>query len=321
VVRRGLLLEVMLDLPEYVLVDRSPFVIGRSRGCDLPIHSARISPMHAEIVRDRGRWLLRGLRDDAIIDIDGARAAGAVVLAAGMEIRVGDRALRVVALDHEAADGELTGPIRHAMRLASPGVTCALDVRITSSTGNADAGLALDTLLRGLDPADPISAIAAYRTLVERSHEPIGAVRFRVELLRLELDATAIELLTEPTPPARAMWDWLWRAERDALLAPAANIVGIMRTHTPDDVPPPALVAAAPPAPLHVWIRRGQLGQLARLDGALKLVWPTSPDGSPPYALDIALRGDTWYLVQGDIARELVRDVPIALSYTTVMAL
>jgi len=319
--RRGVLLEVLFGLPEYVLVDRSPFVIGRNRGCDLPLHSANVLRMHAEIVRHREHWLLRALRDDAIIDVDGARAVGPIVLAPGMELRLGDHILRVVALDHEAADGELTGPIRHTVRLASPGVTCALDFRITSSTGSADAGFALDTLLRGLDPADPISAIAAYRTLIERSREPIGAVRFRVELLRLELDANAIALLTEPSPPAQAMWDWLWLAERDALLAPAANIVGIMRTHPPDDVPPPALVAAAPVAPLHVWIRRGQLGQLARLDGALQLAWPRSPDGSPPYGLRIEPSGDRWYVVEGDIGRELAPGVPITLSYTTVMAL
>jgi len=319
--RRGVLLEVLFALPEYVLVDRSPFVIGRNRACDLPLHSGNVSRMHAEIVRDRERWLLRALRDEAIIDVDGARAAGPIVLAAGMEIRVGDHTLRVVALDHEAADGELTGPIRHSVRLASPGVTCALDFRITSSTGNADAGLALETLLRGLDPEDPISAIAAYRTLAERSREPIGAVRFQVELVRLELDANAIALLTEPAPPAQAMWDWLWRAERDALLAPAANIVGIMRTHPPDDVPPPALVAAAPAAPLQLWIRRGRLGQLARLDGALQLAWPESPDGSPPRVLAFEPRGDRWYLVEGDFARELVRDVPITVGYTTVLAL
>jgi len=317
--RRGVLLEVLFAVPEYVLVDRSPFVIGRNRGCDLPLHSGNVSRMHAEIVRDRGRWLLRALRTDAIIDANGAPARAPVVLAAGMAIRIGDQDLRVVALDHEAADGELTGPIRHAVRLASPGVTCALDFRITSSTGSADAGLALDTLLRGLDPADPISAIAAYRTLAERSREPIGAVHFRVELVRLELDATAIELLTEPTPPAQAMWDWLWRGERDALLAPAANIVGIMRTHPPDDVPPPALVAAAPAAPLQLWIRRGQLGQLARIEGAQQLVWPESREA--PRVLDIEPRGDGWYLVEGDFARLLVRDVPITRSYTTVMAL
>jgi len=317
--RRGLLLELMLDPPEYVLVDRSPFVIGRDRGCDLPLVSARVAPMHAEIARRGSGWTVRAIVSHGATTIDGRRVVEASELAVGARIQIGELTLRVVALDHEAGDGELTGAITRTARLASPGVTCTLDLRITSATGSAHAELALDALLRGLDAADPVGAIAAYRAFAERSREPIGAVHFRVTLVRLELDANAIALLAEPAPPAQAMWDWLWLDDRDALLAPAANIVGIVRTHPPDDVPPPALVAAAPPAPLLVWIRRGPVGQLARIDRAQRLAWPADPHRTP-HALDFAPMHGRWYVVIDNVGRELVPGTPVTLNYTTVLA-
>jgi len=272
--RRGLLLEMG---SERVLVDKSPFVIGRASISDLPIIDGNISRRHCEISRRGDGWMIRDLGSTGGFRVDDQKIRAPMPLQVGSRIVLCDYLLRVVSLDHEAADGELLGPLRRTLTFACRRVTCRFDVPVTSWTSNAAVVQVLDALVRDAeDLDDPVAVVAAVRAFEELRVKPIAGVVVRGGTRpQVVIDAHACALLTEVEMPARTMWDWLWRHERDRLVQPASALAGIASVPYPQEelsVPPPELVAAVSgePGPLE-WIHQRGLGQLVRVTRAMRI--------------------------------------------------
>ncbi|HSQ55919.1 MAG TPA: FHA domain-containing protein, partial [Gemmata sp.] len=92
--RARLTLEAGETLPPSVeLLPGQPVTLGRSRDNTVILRDELASRLHAKIYFEDGRWLLRdfGLNGTRL---DGQRVTGAVELADGKKIKIGDVVLR-----------------------------------------------------------------------------------------------------------------------------------------------------------------------------------------------------------------------------------
>lgn len=124
-------------------LSKSPTIIGRDRGCDIPIDRTEVSRRHAELVRHGDGWLLRDLKSSNGTFVDDERIEE-ITLRAGMQFQIvhtefsllrrGDPALaRFQRYYRDALRDELTG---------LPNAN-ALDEYLSDIRDNSDAAVAL----------------------------------------------------------------------------------------------------------------------------------------------------------------------------------
>ena len=73
-------LPALIEVPEPPAgADERALVIGRSIGCDLVLGDPTVSRWHAELVRDRDRWIVRDIGSTNGTRVNGWRVRSAVV--------------------------------------------------------------------------------------------------------------------------------------------------------------------------------------------------------------------------------------------------
>jgi transcriptional regulator of acetoin/glycerol metabolism len=110
-----------LDLPAaFPLRPSGPTVIGSSSGADLVLPINAVSRLHAELVRERGHWILKDRRSTNGSYVDGYRIDEAR-LEHGQELRFGDAILKFVAADvAEYASYRIDGSLAPGARRQAP---------------------------------------------------------------------------------------------------------------------------------------------------------------------------------------------------------
>jgi hypothetical protein len=94
-----------------VLLTRADTTIGRAESCDIGLFGdAGVEKLHAHIVREGSRWVLKDAGTPSGTLVNGQRLAGPTALHSGDRIQVGESVLSFGTRTRESADGAAVAP-------------------------------------------------------------------------------------------------------------------------------------------------------------------------------------------------------------------
>ena len=265
-----------------VLVDRAPFVIGRSPSVDLFLSAERISRRQAVIEGGGQVWTIRDAGSTWGVEVDGVRIGEAPhPLSLGARIVMGSFAFRVVALDAELARDEIVGPYARHIRFTCAAITCAIETRLSMPTASAERLADLDAdLARGaicvraqaattvVEVADALEVVAAARRLCTRAWPELGGAAVEISVGDYTLDAHALARLA--LPDGAEVWAWLCERTHLTPIEPRTALAGVWRSRLLGEgrlEPPPTMLEAARArgVGLLVWVWNTGSAQLVRV--------------------------------------------------------